>query len=186
METETIDRLFLELSQFSNAKTMREIELETKLAQLTAAPLPVAELRERLAELAHAQWSGWMRYMFARMDWNIIQTGKVMHGDDVKRWERQMNTPYVDLPENEKESDRAEADKVLAMIVSAPTPAVAQVIDAALNKQRAWKRLGNCQDEFGPNDPACGEHVEWDDTAQIALNAALDALPADWREEVTR
>lgn len=76
------------------------------------------ELREKLAALAHDQWSGWMKYMLGRMDWNNIGTGKIMYGDDVKRWERQMNTIYADLPENEKDSDRAEADKVIAIFTS--------------------------------------------------------------------
>ncbi len=34
----------------------------------------------------------------------------------VARWTRQMNTPYADLPENEKESDREEADKIIAIL----------------------------------------------------------------------
>lgn len=33
-ETETIDRLFLELSQFSKAKTRRELELEREVERL--------------------------------------------------------------------------------------------------------------------------------------------------------
>jgi rRNA-processing protein FCF1 len=34
METETIDKLFLELSQVTNAKTRREIELEAEIERL--------------------------------------------------------------------------------------------------------------------------------------------------------
>lgn len=34
METENIDKLFLELSQFTKAKTKRELELEAKLQQI--------------------------------------------------------------------------------------------------------------------------------------------------------
>jgi hypothetical protein len=34
MNTETIDRLFLELSQFTTAKTRREIHLEEEIARL--------------------------------------------------------------------------------------------------------------------------------------------------------
>jgi len=34
----------------------------------------------------------------------------------VPRWITQVNTPYSELSEREKESDRAEADKVLKVI----------------------------------------------------------------------
>jgi hypothetical protein len=34
----------------------------------------------------------------------------------VERWERQACTKYADLPESEKESDRHEADKMLAIM----------------------------------------------------------------------
>jgi hypothetical protein len=34
----------------------------------------------------------------------------------VERWKRQMETPYTDLSEGEKESDRAEADKMLEIL----------------------------------------------------------------------
>lgn len=33
-ETETIDKLFLELSQFAHAKTVRELQLEAKIKEL--------------------------------------------------------------------------------------------------------------------------------------------------------
>lgn len=41
----------------------------------------------------------------------------------VNRWYRQANTPYGSLSEAEKESDRAEADKILAIIASDPVEA---------------------------------------------------------------
>jgi hypothetical protein len=76
------------------------------------------ELREALAAYAHEAWSGWMRYMFGKCE--------RAHGYDheavaipkwaVERWTRQMNTSYADLPEEEKESDRKEADKILDII----------------------------------------------------------------------
>lgn len=74
-----------------------------------------AALRERLAEYAHVAWSGWMGYMFAKStvnpDWSVT-----IPADLVARWKRQMNTQYSDLTEHEKESDRAEADKILHLI----------------------------------------------------------------------
>lgn len=73
------------------------------------------ELREKLADLSHEQWSGWMRYLFSKCLKN--NDGSVtIPAWAVERWTRQMNTPYDQLPESEKESDRVEADKVLALI----------------------------------------------------------------------
>ena len=40
----------------------------------------------------------------------------LIYSEEVKRWTRQMNTPYADLSEKEKESDRAEVRKTLAVI----------------------------------------------------------------------
>lgn len=66
---------------------------------------PGSELREELADLAHEQWSGWMRYLFE--NWN---------DDSVARWKRQMETPYAELSREEQDSDRKEADRVLAVL----------------------------------------------------------------------
>ena len=67
--------------------------------------------REELANYAHEAWSGWMRYMFGKSIENI--DGSVtIPADSVRRWKRQCATKYEDLPEEEKESDRDEADKM--------------------------------------------------------------------------
>lgn len=71
------------------------------------------DLREQLAAYAHEAWSGWMRYLFSKCDaqWN----GRVIPPWAVERWQRQLATPYAELPEEEKASDRAEADTILAL-----------------------------------------------------------------------
>jgi len=72
------------------------------------------ELRERVAAVQHAIWSHWMKYMFAQ---GMTQDGSwVMPQENVERWQRQMNTPYSKLSERERESDRAQADKVMAVM----------------------------------------------------------------------
>jgi hypothetical protein len=72
-------------------------------------------VREQLADYAHEAWSGWMRYLFEKSQTN--PDGSVtIPATLVARWQRQMNSPYGSLPENEKESDRAEADKMLAIV----------------------------------------------------------------------
>lgn len=74
------------------------------------------DLREQLAALAHdEQWTGWMEYLFGLSRRN--PDGSVtIPAEHVARWMRQMATPYAQLSEQEKNSDREEADRVLALI----------------------------------------------------------------------
>lgn len=79
-------------------------------------PKELVGMKENLASLAHDQWSGWMNYMFSKCTHN--PDGSVTIPPDlVERWTRQMNTDYIDLPENEKTSDRQEAYKMLMTFV---------------------------------------------------------------------
>lgn len=96
----------------------------------TPAPQPDsaqgADLREKLAEYAHEAWLGWMKHLFSKGV--FLNEGNTMpkEGDHptmwmmpfwaIERWTRQMNTAYADLPEDEKESDRREADRMLAIM----------------------------------------------------------------------
>ena len=73
------------------------------------------EIRERLAELAHQQWTGWMRYFFQKCQWN--DDGSItVPAAYVTALYKQMDTPYEKLSKLEQDSDRAEADKMLAVI----------------------------------------------------------------------
>jgi hypothetical protein len=84
--------------------------------------------REELAALEHEQWAHWTRYMLKTLEPLLAYGRGVMreaseHGvkdakaikavKAVQRWERQIETPYADLSEKEKDSDREWADKVL-------------------------------------------------------------------------
>ena len=72
-------------------------------------------LRERLADYAHRAWSNWMVYLFAACGRN--DDGSVtIPVSLVQRWERQILTPYADLPESEKDSDRTEADRMIGLM----------------------------------------------------------------------
>lgn len=72
-------------------------------------------MREKLAALAHDQWAGWMRHLFRKCPTNPDGTVTIPKWA-VDRWIRQMNTDYHDLPEDEKESDRREADRYLKIL----------------------------------------------------------------------
>lgn len=80
-----------------------------------------ARTRERLSELCHDQWSRWMEYLFSKCFAEVGQfdrkTGNlVVPKWAVERWQRQMKTSYVELSEEEKESDRKEADRFIALL----------------------------------------------------------------------
>jgi predicted RNase H-like nuclease (RuvC/YqgF family) len=64
-----------------------------------------------------------MEYLFSKCFAEVGQfdkdTGNLIIPEwAVNRWRRQMRTPYAELPENDKESDRKEADRFLAILFS--------------------------------------------------------------------
>ena len=73
-------------------------------------------MEEELAAVAHEQWSGWMRYLFGKSTHNLDGTVTIPAWA-VERWKRQLNTPYDDLSEPEKESDRVEARKYIRILL---------------------------------------------------------------------
>jgi len=86
-----------------------------------------SDTREILAALEHDQWAHWTRYMLtvlgpvlglgfyeARGSGMENKPDIVKARESLRRWKRQIETPYADLTEREKDSDRAWADKVLA------------------------------------------------------------------------
>ena len=76
-------------------------------------------MREKLAELCHEQWSGWMEYLFSKSipyrpgDIQADKGALIIPQWAVERWSRQMKTPYSELSDNEQSSDRNEADRFL-------------------------------------------------------------------------
>lgn len=79
------------------------------------------ELIEQLADIQHQIWSSWMEYLFSKCP-NEVKFENAKHfetanliipKDLVERWKRQIETPYSELTEAEKQSDR---DQVLKFI----------------------------------------------------------------------
>lgn len=72
------------------------------------------KLREMLANYAHKAWAGWIKYQFGKCTRN--EDGSlVIPAEHVARWERQVDTPYDKLSGPEQDSDRKEADKMIAL-----------------------------------------------------------------------
>jgi hypothetical protein len=63
------------------------------------------KLIEKLAALEHDQWAHWTKYMLANLT-----------DENIARWKEQIATPYSELSEKEKDSDREWARKVLDIL----------------------------------------------------------------------
>jgi hypothetical protein len=80
------------------------------------ATKPLDGLVERLATVEHERWAHWQRYMHGKSIKQ--QDGSLLIPPDlVHHWERQLSTPYGELTENEKDSDREHVRKYLPILI---------------------------------------------------------------------
>jgi len=75
-------------------------------------------LVEQLAAVEHERWSHWQRYVHSKCvrqpDGSLLIPAGL-----VARWEKQINTKYAELDEQERESDRDQVRKYLPLIAAA-------------------------------------------------------------------
>jgi len=79
----------------------------------------LGELLETLASIEHERWSHWQRYMHSKCVPQGNNGALLIPDVLVKQWEKQISTPYSDLTDEEKESDREQVRKYLPLIVDA-------------------------------------------------------------------
>jgi hypothetical protein len=80
----------------------------------------LGDLVEELAAIEHERWSRWQRYVHSK---GVRQSdgSLLLPADLVSRWEKQIETKYAELDEQERESDREQVRKYLPLIASALT-----------------------------------------------------------------
>ncbi len=76
------------------------------------------ELLEQLASIEHERWSHWQRYMHGKATCNL-DGSLTIPADLVTRWERLMKTPYAQLTDEERESDREQVRRYLTIVAEA-------------------------------------------------------------------
>ena len=70
---------------------------------------------EILADREYDSWARWQAHVFKQSTQNADGT-MTIPAWAVERWQRQIATPYADLSESEKESDRNEVRAALAAL----------------------------------------------------------------------
>lgn len=129
------------------------------------------DLREQLAANQHDIWAHWMRYLFSRTLSGNAE-GVIIPNDLVIRWQRQVDTPYARLAESERESDRRQADKVLAVV--GPHLADSQRIARDDRDRTHWL---TCWRDGGPRHYECAvAEAEQQRARAVEAEAKLAAL----------
>ena len=83
----------------------------------------MTEKRELQAALEHDQWAHWTKYLLEQLGlWGppkaeLLKIGNPKQVENLLRWRRQCETPYAELSEKEKDSDREWADKSIAILL---------------------------------------------------------------------
>jgi hypothetical protein len=70
---------------------------------------------EALAALEHDRWSRWQKYLHSKCTANAGGS-LTIPAELVDRWDLQIETAYNDLTPEEKDSDRREACRTLALL----------------------------------------------------------------------
>jgi len=99
----------------------------------------IAEIKEKLADIEHQRWADWQEYMF---DCAMIKSGDdnlnirtfAWKTERVEGWNRQIETDYADLSEEEKQSDRNQVDRYWPLIEKLLTEQSEQI----------WKEAMEC------------------------------------------
>jgi hypothetical protein len=94
---------------------------------------------EATAAVMHEAWAHWTQYMMSRCGSGNFEQVQ----EDVLRWRRQCDTPYSELSEKEKESDREWARKVLEITEENHLRLMAEKDVAIANREQSWKNLVN-------------------------------------------
>ncbi|KKI27524.1 MULTISPECIES: hypothetical protein [Pseudomonas syringae group] len=74
------------------------------------------ELLEPLAAIEHDRWAHWQKYLHSQCSKNDDGSLTIPR-ELVYRWERQMETPYLELSEKEKDSDKEQVMRYLNFII---------------------------------------------------------------------
>ena len=75
-------------------------------------------LLEQCASIEHARWAKWQAYMHSKCTKND-DGSLTIPAELVARWQKQIDTHYDELSEEEKDSDREQVQAYLPLVVKA-------------------------------------------------------------------
>lgn len=87
------------------------------------AALESESLLEELAAIEHERWSHWQRYLHDQCV-DGPNGSLIIPAEQARRWSKQMNTPYGQLSDDERESDREQVRRYLPLIATTLNEAI--------------------------------------------------------------
>lgn len=75
----------------------------------------IGSITDELAAAEHERWAHWQRFVHDQASRQPDGSLR-LPAELVERWERQIETPFADLTEKEKESDREQVRRYLPII----------------------------------------------------------------------
>ncbi len=73
------------------------------------------ELIEQLADKEHESWANWQKYLHSLCD-RREDGSLVIPAARIRHWEKEIATPYAELPDHVKQFDRDEVKHILPII----------------------------------------------------------------------
>lgn len=112
------------------------------------------ELREQLAAIEHQRWADWQMWVHSKLE-KVYKDGELMGlylpEEFYDRWQNQIITPYSQLSEKEKQSDREQVDRYFHLITSQTKKAYADGVkaDKKTTEQIVKKAVSEVLDRIG-------------------------------------
>lgn len=86
-------------------KAISSLKLGDKKTKKEAMNKIKKQVWEELADLEHRQWAHWTKHMLEHLT-----------PENIEKWKKQIETPYFELSEQEKLSDRSWAKQVINIL----------------------------------------------------------------------
>ena len=84
-------------------------------------PDDASALLEELAAIEHERWAHWQRFMHEQGE-RQPDGSLVLPAELVAKWDRLIETPYAQLTDNERESDREQVRRYLPIVAGRQAP----------------------------------------------------------------
>ena len=109
------------------------------------------EFIEKGADLEHERWARWQKYMFTKMIPDATGDFYLLPKSFWEHWNRQIDTPYSLLSEEEKESDRKETRNYLPLLeeqLSLARSTLIQEIEGMRLTEQSYGKWGTSYDKY--------------------------------------